>query len=268
MAEVTSAAEHWEWTVCYHQPGKFKGRGEFLRLMLEDSQTPYNDSGADLYGPTGMMDAFRGSAEAVDEPSTFPSPVFFPPAIWHRPADGEEVLINQVGACMIYLGDKIGYAPASVAERARATSIMLNALDYMSEGWSSFRPLKNTMPYKDQKEEGDKVSKEFSKQRMPLFLHHFNKFVIKNGSPTKPIAGGAGLTFADFCLFHVLDAAATQFNSEHYDKAWDNETVPGLKEYYEWMKSRPNLQAYFKSNRCARKYGACRPERSHAIGLI
>jgi hypothetical protein len=31
-----------------------------------------------------------------------PFPTFFPPAIWHRPAHGEEVRINQVGACITY----------------------------------------------------------------------------------------------------------------------------------------------------------------------
>jgi hypothetical protein len=33
-----------EWTICYHQPGKIKGRGEFLRLILEDAGVPYEDS--------------------------------------------------------------------------------------------------------------------------------------------------------------------------------------------------------------------------------
>jgi glutathione S-transferase len=253
-----------EWTICYHQAaGKtLKGRGEFLRLLLEDAGVEYNDSGENLYGPTGMMDGFRGSTQAIDteaevgDPSKkFPFPVFFPPAIWHSPRDdGDQVLINQVGACVMYLGEMLGYAPVNAAERARANSIMLNALDYMNEGRNSFHPVKNSMSYVDQKEEADKASKVFSTERMPLFLHHFNKIVGKTGGPHKPIAGGEGVTYADFCLFHVLDATVHQFNSDYYEKAWDTTNVPDLKEYYEWMKSRPNLQAYFKSDRCPRKY--------------
>jgi glutathione S-transferase len=243
-----------EWTLLYHRSANpFKGRGEFLRLILEDAQVPYLDTGDNLYGPQGMMDAFRGSADAVDVDNT-PHPVFFPPAIWHRPTNGEEVLVNQVAACMTYLGEKLGYAPKAGAERARDMSIMLNALDYISEGRSSFHPIKNNMSYHDQKEEGDKVSKEFSKGRMLIWLHHFNKVVVKNGGPNKPIAGGTNVTPADFVLFHVLHATQAQFNSEFYDHAWDNVKVPALKEYYEWMKSRPNLQAYFESERCARKF--------------
>jgi len=240
-----------EWTVVYHS-GNFKGRGEYLRLMLEDADVPYQNLGDNLFGATGMMDAFRGSPEAAaKEDDHFP--VFFPPAIWHRPADGEEVLVNQVGACLIYIGDQLGYAPKSAAEKARANSILLNALDYVSEGRSSFHPVKNSMSYKDQKEEGDKVSKEFSQLRMKLFLHHFNKVVKKNADPKKPIAGGSGITYADFALFYALDATASQFNSEHYEHAWDNTAVPELKAYYEWIKARPKLQAYFQSDRCKRK---------------
>lgn len=55
---------------------------------------------------------------------------------------------------------------------------------------------------------------------------------------------------ADFALFHVLDASVSQFNTEFYDMAWDKCEVPALKEYYVWMKDRPNLERYFKSDRC------------------
>ena len=86
-----------EFVVLYHGPVKFKGRAEFLRVMLEDKGADYSHSAAGLYGPMGSMDAFRGSPEAVAATDDVAFPTFFPPAIWHRPADGgEEVLINQV----------------------------------------------------------------------------------------------------------------------------------------------------------------------------
>jgi len=250
---LTMADSISEWTVLYHSPGKFKGRGEFLRLMLEDAGVSYVNTGDQLYGPSGMMDAFRGSVEAIASDETKQTqafPLFFPPAIWHRPANGEEVMINQVGACMIYLGESLGYAPRSAAERARADAVLLNCQDYIGEGRSSFHPVKNSMSYNDQKEEGDRVSKEFTKNRMKTYLHHFNKVVMKNG-PNKPVAGGDQLTYADFALFHVLDATISQFDTEFYEFAWQNTNVPALKEYHAWIKERPNLQAYFKSDRCA-----------------
>ena len=244
-----------EWTLLYHSGGKFKGRGELIRLMFEDKKVDYEYSGDNLYGPTGMMDCFRGSAEAVlNEGGTvsIPYPVFFPPAIWHRPSGGEEVIINQVAACMIYVGDILGYSPSSAREKALANAIILNAMDYLSRGRSSFHPVQDSMSYKDQEEEGDKASIEWAKDKMPIWLAHFEKVVKKHGA-NAPVSGGSSITYADFALFHVLDATIAQFNNEKYDMAWDKQKVPALKEYYVWMKSRPNLKSYFESERVARK---------------
>jgi glutathione S-transferase len=245
--------EEAEWTILYHGLVTFKGRVEFLRLMLEDSGAKYSNFAKDLYGPIGQFDAFRGSPEAVAAESSSSFPMFFPPAIWHRPAlggaDGEEVKINQVAACMTYLGEKLGYAPQSAAERARADMITQNALDYISAGRLSFHPVKSTASYNDQKAEGDKASAEFAETRMKVFLHHFEKVVSKNKEPTGPVAGGAGTTYADFALFHVLWATDVQFNNEKYSFAWDNTKVPALKAFYAAFKTRANIAAYISSDR-------------------
>ena len=60
-------------------------------------------------------------------------------------------MVNQVAACMIYLGDALVYAPADSAEKARTNAITLNAMDYIAEGRVSFHPVKNIMSYHDQK---------------------------------------------------------------------------------------------------------------------
>jgi len=256
MAEEKATKKPAEWTLLYHGAGKFKGRGEIIRLMFEDKKVEYDYQGDNLYGPTGMMDCFRGSAEAVakgESAVALPNPVFFPPAIWHRPPNGEEVIVNQVAACMIYIGDFLGYSPTSPTEKAMANMIILNAMDYISRGRSSFHPVKDSMSYNDQKEEGDKSSLEWTKEKMPIWLAHFEKVVKKHG-PKAPVAGGSSVSYADFALFHVLDATVVQFNNAKYEMAWDKQDVPTLKEYYEWMKARPNLKAYFESDRVARKF--------------
>jgi Glutathione S-transferase, C-terminal domain len=154
---------------------------------------------------------------------------------------------------MMYLAEKLGYEPSSSAERARADAIRLNALDYISEGRRSFHPVVDLMSYHDQKEEGDAASKEFCTKRMLTYLHRFNKVGAKNSSPESPAAGGGPhVTYADFALFQVVDATAHQLNSEFYERAWDRANVPALKSHCEWMKQRPNLQAYWKSDRCYR----------------
>jgi len=244
-----------QWVLIYHggSPAKFKGRAEFLRLMLEDAGVSYTLTGEDLYGPTGSMDAFRGTADNVKALDDVPFPVFFPPALWHRPAKPAaqpEVYINQVAACMVYLGEKLGYTPANAAERAKADCITQNALDLISAGRLSFHPVKGTMSYNDQKAEGDAASKEFATARLQMWLQHFEKVLKRNPSPANPVAGGANVTYADFALWHVLDATKAQFDTEFYGLAWTSAEIPSLKAYHTWFGARQSLKAYFSSERC------------------
>ena len=105
------------------------------------------------------------------------------------------------------------------------------------------------MSYNDQKEEGDRVSKEFAEARMGAWLQHLEKVVKQNASPSSPVAGGPAVTYADFVLYHVLDATKEQFNSEFYGMAWDSADIPCLKEFHAWMETRPNIAAYHSSDR-------------------
>ncbi|CAJ1406294.1 unnamed protein product [Effrenium voratum] len=235
-----------EWTLVYHD-GPFKGRVEPLKLLLEDAGAEYAVSHENLYGPEGLMDAFRGSAEAAVK-DTAPFPVMFPPVLWHRPPGKEEVFVNQTAACLTYLATALGYQPASAAEQARVDQITQNCVDYIGEGRGSFHPVNNKESYSSQKEQADKASLEWSKSRMHIWLQHLEK-VVKRSGLERPVAGGASVSCADFMLFHALDATEAQFNTEFYGKAWDAASVPGLKAYKAWMASRPKLQAYLASDR-------------------
>ena len=161
----------------------------------------------------------------------------------------EEVRINQVGAIMVYLGEVLGYAPATAAERARADALTQNALDFISSGRLSFHPVKSTMSYTQQREEGDKASAEWLAGRAGSWLQHFEKCLKRNAGPTSPVAGGDNVTYADFALYHVLDATKFQFNNEKYGMFWDKLDAPLLKAFYAHMCERPNLKAYRAGDR-------------------
>merc|ERR1711879_469014 len=120
-------------------------------------------------------------------------------------------------------------------------------MDYIAAGRSSFHPIENGASYWDQKEEADRVSKLWSESKMRVWLQHFEK-VIKRAEG-KPLAGGLQVTYADFAVFHVLDATEAQFNKEKYEFAWDREDIPACKAFKVAFEQRPNLQAYFASNR-------------------
>lgn len=150
---------------------------------------------------------------------------------------------------MIYLGEVLGYKPATAAERARADMILLNSLDYISAGRLSFHPVASTASYHTQVEEGDKQSLIWSQTKMPLFLNHFEKLLNCNKDPTGPVAAGAAVTYADFALYHVLHATISQFNNDKYGFAWDKAEVPTLKAFHAKFNARPALKAYRESTR-------------------
>ena len=160
MTEATSTAS--EWTVHYHMPGKIKGRGEFLRLLLEDAGVPYRNTDEGCY----TTDMFQKSHQDIKETEVDVFPTLYPPMIRHCQPGGETVLINQVGACVVYLGEQLGYDPQTSTERARANAIMLNCMDYIADGRSSFHPVDNKMSYHDQKAQGDAASLKFAQTRI------------------------------------------------------------------------------------------------------
>jgi len=245
------------WRILYHS-GNFKGRAEFIRLILEDAGVHYEESAEQLYGPDGFCDAFRGlgssekglGAGAADYvvKDTAPFPVMFPPILHYKPGPNEsEVFINQVPAIMRYCAGQLGYLPRGVVQTAMADEIMLNANDLVAEGRACFHPVDNKASYTSQKEEADKASKKFAQDRLPVWLGHFEKVVKK----LRPDGDGPILdrvTYADFMLFHALDSAEAQFNSEFYGKAWDLAAVPTLKTWKAWLTSRPKLASYLTSS--------------------
>ena len=244
------------WTVLYHiapPESAFKGRAEFLKIMLEDAAVDYHFTNKDLYGPDGYCDMFRDPAKKGNgdevKPDTAPFPVVYPPVLWHRPGRGEEedVMINQVSACMAYLGAQLGYRPSSAAARARADCITANAVDYIASGRSSFHPVEDGASFHTQKDEGESCSKLWAASKMGVWLQHFEKVIKRAGG--KPLAGGEGLTCADFAVFHVLDATEAQFNNEAYGRPWDSADIPASKAFKLAMEARPNLAAYFASER-------------------
>eukprot|EP00416_Gambierdiscus_australes_P026094 CAMPEP_0171057412 /NCGR_PEP_ID=MMETSP0766_2-20121228/1782_1 /TAXON_ID=439317 /ORGANISM="Gambierdiscus australes, Strain CAWD 149" /LENGTH=378 /DNA_ID=CAMNT_0011512519 /DNA_START=39 /DNA_END=1176 /DNA_ORIENTATION=+ len=246
------------WRIIYHKV-PFKGRAEFLRLMLEYAGVEYEENCDNLYGPSGICDAFRASGSGEDglvsgaeqnvAADTAVWPVMFPPILHHMPGGGsEEVYINQVPAIMRYCAAQLGYLPEGAAQTAKADQLMLNANDLMAECNQAFHPTDPKKSYDSQKEAADEASKRFAAGRLLVWLGHFEK-VAKRLCPQGdgPLFGK--VTYADFMLFHVLDAAEAQFSSEFYHEAWVKADVPTLKLWRNWVAGRPQLKAYLESGR-------------------
>jgi len=246
-----------EWCILYHD-APFKGRAEFLRLMFEDAGVEYTESSNNLYGPTGICDAFRAPDSGQDgivtgaedhvAADTSPWPVMFPPILHHKPPEQQEVFINQTAAMMRYIAACLGYLPESAMDTARADQIMLDANDVMAEVNLAFHPVNPKASYESQKEQADIASKAYASSRLLVWLGHFEKLVHRLAPEGDgPLFGK--MTYADFALFHVLDAAEAQFSSDFFGEAWQKAKIPTLRKWKEWVSGRPNLATYFASSR-------------------
>lgn len=250
-----------EWTLFYHggsSYGKemnFKGRAEPMRLMFEEAGVAYTESGENLYGPTGLCDAFRGgtdsqgrsSVEAV-KADTAPFPVMFPPMISHQPKIGEAVFVNNTHPILRYMASQLGYLPSTPADTARADQIVANVVDFIAEGRLTFHPTDGVASYASQKAAADICSKLWSEGRLRVWLQHFEK-VLRRAAGAGPVVGSS-LTYADFALFFGLEAVEAQFNTDFYNHVFDNEDIPYSKAYALMMQKRPGIAAYKLSTRC------------------
>mmetsp|Transcript_44184 Transcript_44184/g.89221 ORF Transcript_44184/g.89221 Transcript_44184/m.89221 type:complete len:262 (-) Transcript_44184:97-882(-) len=246
------------WRIIYHDV-PFKGRAEFVRLILEDAGVAYEESSDNLYGPSGVCDAFRAmgsdedglaaGAEQHVAADTAVWPVMFPPILHHKPSgDGEEVYVNQTPAILRYCAAQLGYVPETPAQAAKADQITLNVNDLFAECNQAFHPKDPKASYDSQKEEADKVSKAWAGGRLLVWLGHFEK-VVKRLCPEGggPLFGK--MSYADIALFHALDAVEAQFSSSDYGEAWLKADVPTLKKWKTWFAGRSQLKGYFGSER-------------------
>ena len=247
-----------KWKILYHGLPNFKGKGraEPLRLMFEDAGVPYTETNAGLYGPTGLCDAFRGSAEAIAAAKQ-PTPIWCPPIIQHETDSGQIVHIHNSPAIMRYLGETLGYAPTDRVSLALCDNLLCNLVDFLAEGRASFHPVDAKGTYYKQVEEAKVASAKFAGGRLKLILAHLAKWIQnanerrqgtedagkgEAGSYVGPVIGDK-VSYADFYLFYFLDATRSQFGGPEYDGAWEK-APKAVVQYHAWFAARPRIAAY------------------------
>src|SRR5512147_2923811 len=112
----------------YYWPS-IPGRGEFVRLALEEAGAPYRDVARE---PGGMaaMQALLGAVEGA-------GPVPFAPPILR---DGD-LVIAQTAAILHHLGARHGLAPADEAGRLHVLQVQLTIADAVAEVHDTHHPL-------------------------------------------------------------------------------------------------------------------------------
>lgn len=116
------------------------GRGEFIRLCLEQAGVPYEDVGR-------VEDGFQKIFKLKDEIKN--NNVHFAPPILELP-DGNS--ISQTAVICAYLAEKHGLAPEGYRKHS-ASQILCTALDVVVEAHNVHHPISSTLAYEEQKAE-------------------------------------------------------------------------------------------------------------------
>lgn len=210
-----------------------QGRGEFVRLALEEAGADYVDvTRAPGRGTDEMMRLMNSQAEAHIP--------FAPPFL----KDGGQI-ISHVANILFHLGPKLGLAPKEEAGRIFVNGLQLTITDFVAEAHDTHHPIATSKYYEEQKEEAKARSAEFLRNRMPKFLGYFERVARQNPAGSDHIAG-SGLTYVDLSLFQVWEGLHYAFPKAMGDSS---NRYPALAKIHASVKARPNIAAYLASPR-------------------
>src|SRR2546426_7501844 len=167
----------------YYWPS-IQGRGEFVRLALEDAGADYLDVARRARGMQAME-------HMLESPSIKRAP-FAPPFL-----RAGELLIAQTANILLYLGPRLGLAPKSEAGRLWVHQLQLTIADWLVEVHDVHHPIGSGLYYEDQKPESRRRAADFRKSRLPKFLSYF-EMVLKRKTSAK-------ITYAHLSLFQMVE---------------------------------------------------------------
>jgi glutathione S-transferase len=211
----------------YYWPS-IQGRGEYVRLALEEAGAGYVDVARERGTAALMRIMEKGGG----------TPPFAPPFL-----KAGKVVIGQTANILLYLGARHSLAPKTEAGKLWVHQLQLTIADFVVEVHDTHHPLGPSLYYEDQKSEAKKRTKEFWDERVPKYLGYFERLL--EGSSGHYVTGRK-LTFVDLSLFQLVEGLRYAFPNRM--KAFERK-IPELIELRNRIAARPNIRAYVASER-------------------
>ncbi|MBB3118941.1 glutathione S-transferase [Pseudoduganella violacea] len=217
--------------ILYYWPS-IQGRGEFVRLALEEADVPYRDVARE---PKGMPQLL-----AAIDPAQTGYPAYAPPVL-----KAGALLIGQTATILLYLGAHHGLAPRSEAGRLWCNQLQLTIADVVNEAHDSHHPISTNLYYEDQKKEAKQRSRDFTAERIPKYLGYFEQ-VLQANAGRGGFMVGSRLSYVDLSLFQLMEGLRYAFPKAmaRQQAAW-----PGLLALRDKVARRPRIAAYLASER-------------------
>ncbi|HTJ91889.1 MAG TPA: glutathione S-transferase family protein [Pararobbsia sp.] len=232
MADTQSGRPRYE----LHYWDGLPGRGEFIRLALEQAGEPYVDVArepAARHGGTKAMMAPMNDKQAAYIP-------FAPPFL-----KAGDLLLCQTANALLFIGEKHGLAPTDEQGKCWAHSLQLTITDYVAEAHDTHHPLSTDLYYEDQKPAAKQRSEAFLEHRVPKFMGYFERVLAQNPAGDTWMVGDK-TTYVDLSIFQIVEGTQYAFplGVEGFDDAW-----PRLAALRDRVRALPRIAAYLDSSR-------------------
>lgn len=205
-----------------------QGRGEFIRLALEDAGAAYTDM-ARVHGDAVMQPFLQGKVEGLQP--------FAPPFL-----KAGKKIIAQVGAILDHLGPELGLVPEAGSRRQQALQLQLTIADLVAEVHDTHHPIATSQYYEDQKAEARARARGMRAERLPKFLGYFEAVLKANGG-RHPLREHSHV---DLSLYQLMVGLDYMF-PRRMEVLWAS--LPLLRTLVERVERRPNVAAYLASER-------------------
>jgi glutathione S-transferase len=214
----------------YYWPD-IQGRGEFIRLALEEAGADYVDVARRRKRGVQAMQRLLDRQRAARPP-------FAPPFL-----KAGKLVIAQTANILLYLGGRLGLAPRDEAGALWAHQLQLTITDLVVEIHDTHHPVSSWLYYEEQRPAARRRTADFWRHRVPKFLRYFERVLANNGGT---YLVGRRLSHVDLSLFQIVEGLRYAFpkRMKRFEKK-----VPLLVALHERVRTRPRIAAYLASDR-------------------
>lgn len=213
----------------YYWPG-IPGRGEFVRLVLEEAGADWVDVGLQ-----------SGGKAVSDMLGKGPVPAYAPPVL-----KVGDLVFSQAANICAYLGERFGLVPAGDASRLHARQFQLTVADVVAEAHDTHHPIAAMKYYDEQKAEAQRRAEDFRTTRIPKFLGYFERVLKANTQGGGKYLLGRDFSYPELALYQLVEGLLYAFPNAMRRVAPE---IPGVMALRQRIAERPRIVAYKQSKR-------------------
>jgi glutathione S-transferase len=215
----------------YYWPS-IQGRGEFIRLALEEAGADYIDV-ARRPGERGVPAMMK-----LMNDQRLAHPPYAPPFL-----KAGKMIVAQTANILLFLGGRLRLAPRDEAGRFWAHQLQLTISDLVVEIHDTHHPISGWLYFEEQRPAARRRTKDFWRHRVPKYLSYFERVLKKNGGK---FCVGRQLSYVDLSLFQIV--AGLRYAFPKRMRRFERK-IPTLIALHDRVAKRPRIAAYLASPR-------------------